>query len=188
MIYVFDTSALIWIFDQQNDGRRWLEQIPLPSTIYYHPVTIAEIAAQTHEEYNVGRDDAARIAKRRRLLLVSLANPVGRPPWLRQRRFCAFDTSTKAMRHNRANVYEQLHFEKQQRGHFYRHLDGRVHILASMVDHMILAVASFLHAEHSAFGAFVTRDRQLFEAAQRVKVPSLYAANRAPQPSAGQWL
>ena len=193
MIYVFDTSALIWVFESAADGARWMSRIPSSATIFYHPITLAEIAAQTHEGYVASRRtnpspaELSRIVENRRQLLIALAHPKARPQWLR-RNFRVFDTSTRPSNHSQPSVYAQLQYEKGLKHYLYKTRTGEVRVLASMVDHMILAVASFLRCDGAQLAAFVTRDRQLYEAADRVGVPKLFASTTPHRPTGGSWI
>ena len=197
MNYVFDTSALIWLTEQPIVAGEWVRaRIPSNATIYYHPITLAEVAAQTHAEYVACRQRTrtpagiADTVKARQSLLIALTlPPSGRPPALR-RRIVPFDTGTKATNSLRKTVYEQLTFEKQERRHLYRISgSGDVMVLAGMVDHLILSVASFLVSDSIPFAAFVTRDRHQFLSAKRLRVPSVYPPKSPDYPDAkGAWI
>lgn len=194
MNYVFDTSALIWLTENSALSNKWIDRIPRGATIFYHPVTLAEIAAQTHNEYVASRHpwrtqvQVAETVRARQALLVALALPVEKRPNALRRKIVPFDTGTKAIKNPRRTSYEQLSFEKQERRHLYRIVSGQVLVLASMVDHVILSVASFLCADGVLFAAFVTRDKQLFHAAKRLGVPSIYPPGPTDPPLEGTWI
>lgn len=194
MNYVFDTSALIWLTENPPVTSRWIGTIPVGATVYYHPVTLAEIAAQTHNEYVANRNprrtpaQVADTVRARQALLVTLTLPPDRRPTSLRRRILPFDTGTKAAKNPRKTAYEQLSFEKQERRHLYRVASGQILVLASMVDHLILAVASFLRADGVSFAGFVTRDKQLFHAAKRIGLPSIYPPGPVEPSLDGTWL
>jgi hypothetical protein len=204
VIYVFDTSALVSLAEKSGQAQTWMQQVQMGALCYFHPISLAEIATQSHPEYLMYTQkrsfERAQVESlRRRELLKALAftkanpGPAGerlaeRPPWLARREFRRFDTSTKALQHQRGTVYEQLIYEKRQRSHLYRAREGRVVVLADMVDHMILSVATFLWHEKGGGVTFVTRDLQLLEAAERVHVPTVYASVYPPRATGGAWL
>lgn len=189
--FVFDTSALIRLSENAEAAQAWLRRVPANASLVYHPISLGELAVQTHEAYvrdhtsRSGPDVTKTVALRHALLtaLGACADPAQRSTWL-GRRFRPFDTSHRPAIGGGAygGCYHQLVREKLDPAHLYRNRSGRVAVLADMVDHMILAVASYLQ-QQGQYVCVASRDTHLLAAAARVKVPWVHVSNTPFVPS-----
>ncbi len=175
-VYLFDTSGLLDFALERSPGHTQLiGMLDSKGQYRYHPITLAELADYLHEEIWQSRQknrSPAQIKegiRRRRLLIPKLYvhrkkdDPV---TYLHGRRFLPFSVSFEAF---------SLIAHQRSDPKYLRKMSGdRITVVADMTDHQILGAAFFL--KRSKYEVkFVSGDKDLLSAAERLGVPYIYS-------------